>query len=246
LIGITYDEKTNKIVAILKGSVCSWNKCTFCCFYEEAAKNLGDLILISKDILWKIKELMKEKPVNKLSFFNGGSFFELPLSVISDISEVTKQKLVEVESRPEFLDIDSIRHLYNILNPRKLVFRIGFESIYDNIRNGLLMKGISKGEVDRIVKLRDIIKNEFEGEVDFIAYVLFGIEGIDDGSIVSSVKKFNKFLDGVIAVKYRMYFEQMPKEVEVPYSLLEFLRMNCLDIDMTESEIWRINCTSYK
>ncbi|MCP8305169.1 MAG: hypothetical protein H3Z50_06880 [archaeon] len=241
MIGVTYDERAKRIIAILKGSVCSWNRCTFCCFYEEAAKDLGDLFLTGKDILLKIKELMREKPVDRLSFFNGGSFFELPLSVVSDLSQVTKQKLVEIESRPEFLELDSIHHLYKILDPRRLVIRIGFESIYDKIRNSLLIKGISDGEVKRVVELRGYMKNEFDGEVDFIAYVLFGIDGIDEQSVMASVKEFNKHLDGVIAVKYRMYHEWMPREIGVSQSLLEFLRRNCLDVDMTESEIWRIS-----
>lgn len=241
MIGVTYDVRVKRIIAILKGPVCSWNRCTFCCFYEEAAKDLGDLIQTAKDILLKIKELMREKPVDRLSFFNGGSFFELPFSVVSDLSQVTKQKSVEIESRPEFLELESIYHLYKILDPRRLVIRVGFESIDDKIRNSFLMKRISDGEVRRIVELRDCMKNEFDGEVDFIAYVLFGLNGIDDKSIMASVKEFNKHLDGVIAVKYRMYHEWMPEEIGVSQSLLEFLIENCLDVDMAESDIWRIS-----
>ena len=246
MIGVTYNESTKKIVAILKSYVCSWNKCTFCCFYKEAAQNLSDLLQTAKDIFQKINEIIKENPVNQLSFFNGGSFFELPFSVISDISYVTEQKLVEVESRPEFLSLDRIRHLFMILNAKKLIMRIGFESIYDNIRNGLLSKGISDKEIKRVLKLRDSIKNEYDEKVDLITYVLFGIEGIDEQSVKVSVNEFNKHLDGVIAVKYRRYFEQMPNEVKVSQSLLEFLRNNCLEVDLAESEIWRIVDPSIK
>jgi len=241
LIGVTYDGRSKRIITILKGYVCSWNKCTFCCFYEDAAKNFTDLILTANENLLKIKELMKEKLVERLSFFNGGSFLELPPNVIFDLSQVTEQKIVDIESRPEFLDLDSIRTLFRILNPRKLVLRIGLESIYDKIRNGILMKGISDIEVKRIVKLRESIKNEFDGKVDFITYVLFGIEGIDEQSVIASVKEFNKYFDGVISVRYKVFRKWMPKEIEITQSLIEFLRKNCLDVDMTESEIWRIN-----
>lgn len=241
MIGVIYDEEARRIVAILKGFVCSWNKCTFCCFYEESAKDLNDLILTAREIITKIKGLMDEKPTDRVSFFNGGSFFDLPLSVIHDLSKVTKEKIIEIESRPEFLNRDSIRHLYHILNPSKLIIRIGFESIYDDIRNDLLNKGIMDSEVKRIIALRDEVKNEFNDLIEFIAYVLFGIKGIDEKSVIASVREFKKSLDGVIAIKYRRYHDWMPKEAKVSQKLLEFLRKNCLDVDLTESNIWRIN-----
>ncbi|MGQ9469114.1 MAG: hypothetical protein ACUVTD_04725 [Nitrososphaerales archaeon] len=244
MIGVTYDEEAKRIIAILKGFVCSWNRCTFCCFYEEAAKDLNDLILTAKEIIVKIKGLMSEKPVDRVSFFNGGSFFELPLSVIHDLSQVTNKKIIEIESRPEFLSMNSIRHLYHIFNPSKLIIRIGFESIYDDIRNDLLNKGIKDSEVKRVVELRDEVKNEFDELIEFIAYVLFGIEGIDEKSVIMSVREFKKSLDGVIAIKYKRYHEWMPKEVKVSQSLLDFLRINCLDVDLTESEIWSIGNAS--
>ncbi len=241
MIGAIYDEKARRIVGILKGFVCSWNKCTFCCFYEESAKDLNDLILTARQIITRIEDLMYEKPIDRISFFNGGSFFELPLSVIHDLSKVTKEKIIEVESRPEFLDRDSIRYLYHILNPKKLIIRVGFESVHDNIRNDLLNKGIRDSEVKRIIELRDYAKNEFNGSIEFIAYVLFGIDGIDGKSIIASVRDFKRSLDGVIAIKYRRYHDWMPKEAKVPLKLLGFLSINCLDVDMTESKIWRMN-----
>jgi len=241
LIGVIYDEEAKRIVAILKGFVCSWNKCTFCCFYEESAKDLNDLILTAREIITRIKGLMNEKPIDRISFFNGGSFFELPLSVVYDLSQVTKERIIEIESRPEFLNRDSLSHLYHILNPSKLIVRIGFESIQDDIRNDLLNKGIMDSEVKRIVELRDEAKKEFDNFIEFIAYVLFGIKGIDEESVITSVREFKKSLDGVIAIKYRRYHDWMPKEAKVSQKLLEFLRMNCLDVDLTESKIWRIN-----
>ncbi|MEM3584542.1 MAG: hypothetical protein QW193_04595 [Nitrososphaerales archaeon] len=240
MIGVIYDEKAKRIIAILKGFTCSWNKCTFCCFYEEAAKDINDLISTNKEIITKIKDLMNEKSVDKISLFNGGSFFELPLSVIYDLSNITNNKIIEIESRPEFLNENSIKYLYNLLKPSKLIVRIGFESIYDNIRNGLLNKGIKDSELRRILELRNEIKNKFGSLIEFIAYVLFGIEGIDEKSVITSIEEFNKSLDGVIAIKYRKYHEWMPKEVKVSKGLLEFLRMNCLDVDLTESNIWKI------
>ncbi|MCP8307410.1 MAG: hypothetical protein H3Z54_01755 [archaeon] len=241
MIGVIYDEEAKRIIAILKGFVCSWNRCTFCCFYEEAAKDLNDLILTAKEIITRIKGLMNEKPIDRISFFNGGSFFELPLSVIHDLSQVTNKKIIEIESRPEFLNKDSILYLYHILNPSKLIVRIGFESIYNDIRNDLLNKGIIDSEVKKIIMLRDEMKKESDDLIEFIAYVLFGIEGIDEKSVITSVKEFKKSLDGVIAIKYRRYHDWMPKEVKFSKRLLEFLRINCLDLDLTESEIWRIN-----
>ncbi|MEM2873394.1 MAG: hypothetical protein QXD82_04395 [Nitrososphaerales archaeon] len=241
MIGAIYDEEEKRIIAILKGFVCSWNRCTFCCFYEEAAKSLDDLILTAKEIIPRIKGLMDEKLVDRISFFNGGSFFELPLGIIYDLSKVTNKKIVEIESRPEFLSKDSISHLYHVLKPSKLIIRIGFESIHNDIRNHLLNKGITDSEVKRIVELRDYMKNKSDVSIEFIAYVLFGLKGIDEKSVIMSVREFNKIFDGVIAVKYKRYHEWMPKGVRVSKELLEFLRTNCLDVDLTESNIWKMN-----
>ncbi|MEM3383038.1 MAG: hypothetical protein QXL52_01335 [Nitrososphaerales archaeon] len=241
MIGITYDEKTKKIVVILKGFTCSWNRCTFCCFYEEATRDIDNLISTNKEIIKKTECLMKEKPVDRISIFNGGSFFELPLSVVYDLSNITNKKIIEIESRPEFLSKDSIGHLFNTLKPRKLILRIGFESIYDDIRNDLLNKGIKDSELRRILKLRSEMKSKFGNLIEFITYVLFGIEGIDEKSVITSVREFNKSFDGVIAIKYKSYHEWMPKEVKVSKELLEFLRMNCLDVDLTDSDIWKID-----
>jgi hypothetical protein len=135
----------------------------------------------------------------------------------------------------------SINRLYKALSPRKLFIRIGFESINDSVRNGLLNKGISSYELKRILKLRDKVKNKFNDTIEFIAYVLFGIEGIEDSSVIESVKEFKKFFDGVIAIKYRRYHKWMPKEVKPSQELLRFLRTNHIDVDMTESKIWKIN-----
>lgn len=241
MIGVVYYEEAKKIIAILKGFVCSWNRCTFCCFYEEAAKDINDLISTNKEIITKIKELMNEKSVDRISFFNGGSFFELPLSIIYDISNVTNNKIIEIESRPEFLNKYSINNLYYLLKPSKLIIRIGLESIYDEVRNHLLNKGIKDSEVKRIMELRSEIKSEFGDSIEFIAYVLFGIEGMSEKSVIISVREFKESLDGVIAIKYKRYHEWMPKEVKVSKELLEFLRVNCLDVDLAESDVWKIN-----
>jgi len=241
LIGVIYDEEAKRITAILKGFVCSWNRCTFCCFYEESAKDLNDLISTAKEIIKELKILINEKLVDRISFFNGGSFFELPLNVIHDLSQITNKKIIEIESRPEFLNKDSIRHSYQILSPSKLIIRIGFESIHDEIRNNLLNKGIRDSEVNRIVSLRNEVKKEFDDSIEFIAYVLFGLEGIDEKSIIASVKEFGESFDGVIAIKYRRYYEWMPKEVNASQNLIDILRTNCIDVDLTESKIWKID-----
>ena len=121
------------------------------------------------------------------------------------------------------------------LKPKELVLRIGFESASDEVRNKVLGKGIPNPEIERVANFRKTLR---EGRVRFLGYVLFGMKGISERSVIESVKRFNKILNGVIAIKYRRYREGMPKEVAPSEKLLKFLRHNCLDVDMADSPIW--------
>lgn len=239
MIGAVYEKERKKIVAILKNYPCSWNRCVFCCFSEEAARDLNDLMDTNKKILNKMEKITRENEVRRISIFNGGSFFELPLNIVLELAGIGNPKVFDIETRPEFLTKESTIHLFNILSPSNLVIRIGFETASERIRNDILNKGISNEELERIVELRKEIKKT-HGDIDFIAYVLFGIDETNEEEVIESVKFFKRLFDGVIAIKYRRYHDWMPPEIAVSQELMSFLKNNCLDVDMTESEIWEI------
>ncbi|RLG71899.1 MAG: hypothetical protein DRO08_04035, partial [Thermoprotei archaeon] len=172
----------------------------------------------------------------RISVFNGGSFYELPLNVVLKLSEITENKIVDIETRPEFISKEVLLKTKQILNAKELVVRVGFENFNEKIMNIVLNKGISQEEITRLSKLRENFKRE-NIPIKLIAYVLFGIEGVPEETIVESVEKFNKLFDGVIAIKYRRYLKHHPKEIPISENLVNFLKRNTLLIDWSTSEI---------
>lgn len=198
-----------------------------------------NILSTNSRIIQRAQQLLSEKQIDRISIYNGGSFFELPQQIVSKLAEVTKGKIAEIESRPEFVTRDSLEGVLSKLQPSMLVVRIGLESAFEHIRNGVLNKGIPDAEISRLLKLRRKLKRE-SSLLSFISYVLFGIEGVSEESIRESVTKFNREFDGVIAIKYRRYKPTMPDPVRTSESLLEFLRQSCLEVDLADSPVWEV------
>jgi len=224
-----------RLIIIFKGLPCSWNRCTFCPFFIEQG-SLEEVIRINNEILNKAKKVLWKENIERISVFNGGSFYELPLNVVLKLSEITENKIVDIETRPEFISKEVLLKTKQILNAKELVVRVGFENFNEKIRNIVLNKGISQEEITRLSKLRENFKRE-NIPIKLIAYVLFGIEGVPEETIVESVEKFNKLFDGVIAIKYRRYLKHHPKEIPISENLVNFLKRNTLLIDWSTSEI---------
>jgi len=233
------DKLGNRLIVILQGLPCSWGKCSFCPFSLEQGE-LAEVLINNRRIINKAKELLKSSNVDRVTIFNGGSFFELPYIVITWLREICKDKIVDIESRPEFITKESLDNVLETLKPKELVVRVGFENYDETIRNIILNKGIPQSEIHRLAKLREEITNYYKLPIKFIAYVLFGIEGVSEESIVMSVKKFNEMFDGVIAIKYKKYLSTHPNEVPVSKDLAEFLEQNTLLVDWGEGDEWQI------
>ncbi len=233
------DKLGNRLIVILQGLPCSWGKCSFCPFSLEQGE-LAEVLINNRRIINKAKELLKSSNVDRVTIFNGGSFFELPYIVITWLREICKDKIVDIESRPEFITKESLVNVLETLKPKELVVRVGFENYDETIRNIILNKGIPQSEIHRLAKLREEITNYYKLPIKFIAYVLFGIEGVSEESIVMSVKKFNEMFDGVIAIKYKKYLSTHPNEVPVSKDLAEFLEKNTLLVDWGEGDEWQI------
>ncbi len=236
MIGLWYDKKFKKLTLVLKSFKCSWNKCIFCNFADESANSYNELRRINLKILEKATRIDYDERIDELVIFNGGSFFELPFDIIIKISELTTNKIMNIETRPNFITEESILMTLRLLDPKKLIIRIGFESFFSEIRD-ILNKNITQKEILRIIQLRKSFKDK---NVIFVAYVLFGMDKIGEKSVETSVTEFNKIFDGVIAIKYRKYKNHMPKSISPSKKLLNFLKNSCLDLDMAEDELWKI------
>lgn len=241
MIGVfkEFDKLGKRLVIILKGLPCSWNKCSYCPFYLEQG-NLEEVLKVNKKILKEAYEYLRKEVFERISIFNGGSFFELPLDTVLNLSKITKGKVVDIETRPEFLSKEILLSTLKLLKAKELVVRIGFENIDDELRNKVLNKGIPQTEIFRLMNLRKELINEGI-PIKMLVYVLFGIQGVSEESIINSVKEFNKMFDGVIAIKYRKYLPHHPNEVTPSENLVNYLKKNTLLIDWGVSDIWEIN-----
>jgi len=239
MLGVRYDSEKHRLTVILKGFRCSWDQCIFCCFSEEAAKNYRDLIETDLEILRQAGKILGQREVRELVLFNGGSFFELPYQIVLRLSELTAHRDLAVETRPEFLSEGAVLETLQLLKPSKLTLRVGLESASEKIRVRF-RKGINDVQIKELINLRGKLRRKAEDRVRFIAYILFGVEGVTEASVKRSVNFFRRYLDGVTAIKYRRYKAGMPRETHPSQKLLEFLRTSCEEVDMTESELWEI------
>lgn len=242
MIGVfkEHDKLGKRLIIVLKGLPCSWNKCSYCPFYLEQG-SLEEVLKVNENVLRKAYEYLGKESFERISVFNGGSFFELPLSIVLKLAKIVKGKIVDIETRPEFVNEETLLSTLNLLKAKELVVRIGFENIDERLRNKVLNKGIKQLEILRLASLRKKLSKE-NIPIKLLVYVLFGIKGITEESIIVSVKEFNRMFDGVIAIKYRKYLPDHPDEVSPSKGLIEFLSKNTLLIDWGVGGTWEIKC----
>ncbi len=224
------DKLGRRLVVILKGFPCSWGRCRFCPFALEQSTNLRDVITANRRIISEALRLLRETDYRRVAVFNGGSFHELPYDTVERLRDLAKGRVFEIESRSEYVTLNSIEALLKYYEPEKLIIRIGFEVYDEEIREKLLVKGMPNTELRRIHKLRNKIR-ELGLPVEIWVYVLFGIELIPEEKVVESIRMFKKMFDGVIAIRYKKYLPHHPREVPVSESLARFLEENADLVD---------------
>jgi len=233
------DRLGHRLVVVLKGFPCSWGKCVFCPFYLEQSSNLREVLETDAEIVERARQALREWGCDRVTVFNGGSFFELPLAVINALRAITRGRVVDIETRPEFLTLENALHALRLLEARELVVRVGLEVVNEEIRNRVLNKGIPQSEVMRLAELRKRI-DELGLPIKIVAYVLFGIEGVPEEEVIRSVEEFNRLFHGVIAIRYRRYLPHHPRESSVSIELAQYLERNTMLVDWGEGEEWSI------
>ena len=218
-----YDDKLGRrLVVILQGFPCAYGKCTFCPFALEQSLHPAKLVETNRRIIDEALRAKREWRPERIAVFNGGSLHELPLNIIEMLRPLARDVVFEVEERSEYVTLDSIRWLLNLLEPRRLVVRIGFENIDEDVRERVLRKGMPDSELRRIARLR-LEARRLGLPVDFYTYLLFGMEGIPEETVERSIHEFKKMFDAVIAVRYRQYMPSHPKPVPVSRRLATLL-----------------------
>ncbi|MEB3774792.1 MAG: hypothetical protein GSR86_07705 [Desulfurococcales archaeon] len=218
-----YEDKLGRrLVVILQGYPCAYGKCTFCPFALEQTLHPAKLFEANSRIIEEALKVKESWGPERVAVFNGGSIHELPYKVLEDLRPLASGTVFEVEERSEYVDIDSVRRLLQLFEPRRLVVRIGFETVDERIRNEVLGKDMPDTELERIYRLR-LETRRMGLPVEFWTYLLFGMEGIPEESVVRSLKAFKRMFDGVIAIRYRRYSPSHPRPVGVSRGLARIL-----------------------
>ena len=233
------DRLGRRLVLILQGLPCAWGRCRFCPFAMEQSVRLGEVIERNREIIERGEALLEECGASRVSVFNGSSFYELPYETVSRLYRLTRGRVVDIESRPEYLTLDTLRATIEALGASMLVVRVGVEVWDDRLRNEYLMKGIGRDEIERVSRLR-LEARERGLPVQIYAYVLFGIEGIPEEKVAESLRELNKRFDGVIAVRYHRYADWMPREAPVSDELRSLLEREAILVDWGEEPDWVI------
>ncbi len=216
------DKLGRRLVVILRGLPCAWGRCTFCPFALEQSSSLARVIEDNRSIIARALAEVEREPVDRVAVFNGGSFHELPYDSVERLRPLARGSVFEVEERSEYVTLESLRALVEYFQPKRLVVRVGFESAFEEIREGLLRKGMPDSEMHRLSMLR-LEARRLGLPVEVWTYLLFGMEGIPEESVIESLKVFRRLFDGVIAVRYRRYHPRHPRAVAVSERLARIL-----------------------
>jgi len=216
------DRLGHRLVVILRGLPCAYGKCTFCPFALEQSASPARVIADNRRIIGEALAELEREPVGRVAVFNGGSFHELPYDTVERLRPLARGRVFEVEERSEYVTLEALEALVEYYRPERLVVRIGFETAFEEIREGLLRKGMPDSEMHRVLRVRDEAR-ERGLPVEVWTYLLFGMEGISEESVAESLRVFKRLFDGVIAVRYRQYHPRHPRAVPVSERLARLL-----------------------
>ncbi len=220
MIGVfpEHDKLGKRLVVILKGFPCAYGRCSFCPFAIEQSLHTREVLEANKRIIEEAVEAADRGGYRRIAVFNGGSFHELPLDTIERLHHLSMGRVFEVEERSEYVTLESLRFLLKVLEPEKLIVRVGFETIREETREKLLRKGMPDSELYRLSRLR--LEARREGlPVEIWTYLLFGLKGISEDEVRESLRAFKKLFDGVIAVRYKKYLPAHPEPAPVSREL---------------------------
>ncbi|MGL6316947.1 hypothetical protein [Vibrio sp. WXL103] len=171
-----YNESLLTRTILIPGGGCAYyrakkgNACTFCAFPEatrQLTQNKNDienysswrLNLSTYKKMWDLL-LSNSKKLEKVSIFNGGSFFpnselqnDFQTYVYQSIQKHPTIKQLFIECYPNFISKQKLLQAKQLLGNKDLMIGIGYESNNEHVRNNLLNKGINQDTFENKVKL---------------------------------------------------------------------------------------------
>jgi len=143
-------ELLDCLTIIFKSGGCSWSKCRMCSYRHERYDEQSCDALLSHllaQLAWVIRE-NKPEEYRMVKIFTSGSFFdpaEVPPPFLTRVASAFRGKLVIAETRPEFVNTDTLRAFIEGLDDGSwktpLYCAIGLETSSDSIREKCINKG---------------------------------------------------------------------------------------------------------
>jgi len=141
------------LTVIFKTAGCTWNQCLMCGYRHErftpAESSAGQELPLLSQLAW-VQERHRPADYQMVKIFTSGSFFdrsEIPLSVLGKIAAAFRGKLVIAETRPEFVNSETITPFLEKIDDGSwaipLYCAVGLETSDDSIREKCIRKGFS-------------------------------------------------------------------------------------------------------
>ncbi len=156
---ITHKTENELIVILPVG--CYWAKknggCAYCGY-----QSLVDEMQVTSAPFTYLEILKTEmskhmEVIDRISFFVGGSFFEIPkdqqLELFTELNNYPTVKEICIETRPELVTYDNVKTILDCIGNKKLQIAFGVESSNEFVRNQVHKKGLSEETYKRAMDI---------------------------------------------------------------------------------------------
>lgn len=219
-------EVENELIILLPVG-CYWARnyggCSYCGYQHLIDKIQSEYYFDLLKIVENEYEKNKCEDITRVSFFVGGSFFEISSDIQEKIIKyiVNQEKVNEVfiESRPELITNSNLIRLKKLIDDKKITVAIGLETSNEVTRNIVHKKGITnrsyeeamkklaKNEIDSLIYIfvKPPIKNYSDKEAyeEAIASIEYAIKNgatsieLESGYIVENSRMYDLYKQGL-------------------------------------------------
>lgn len=157
-----YGKGANRLMIVLTTRGCEYahnndGGCTVCGFMNHAREDITDGEIVGQlDFAVDNLDLDGVKEVDLLTL---GSFLndrevspETRTHLLGKLADMPEVEVVSIESRAEYVSVEKLNRVRELLGGKMVDFGIGLESADDHVRNKIINKGLSKKAFERVVK----------------------------------------------------------------------------------------------
>lgn len=173
------ENKNSREIVLLKSFPCKWGKCSFCDYIDDNSLSRDEMIVLNREVLENVTG-----EYSQLEIINSASVFDLPEETLEDIKRVVREKKIETIYFEAYYNYRKrLQEIVDYFQGVEVVFKCGIETFDDEIRNGLLNKGI-----------------HFEDAAEVSQYfksicLMVGIKGQTKESIMHDMKQLVRYFE---------------------------------------------------